>query len=104
MKFELQNLNNKAYLLTGGTFGIRKEIVDFLIEFGSKILINARNISTVNEITHKLGNEQILNVASDCAEAETTDKMVSSAISHWGKIDGVIANAGIVFYESLETI
>ena len=103
MKFELQNVKNKVYLLTGGTSGIGKETVNLLVELGAKIVVNARNISTANEITYEFGNEQVLNVAGDCANPETTDKMVSSAISHWGKIDGAIANAGIGFFGSVES-
>ena len=103
MKFELQNLNNKVFLLTGGTSGIGKEVVKLLIELGSKIVVNARNISIVDEIITKSSTDQILKVAGDCANPETTDKMVSSAIARWNKIDGVIANAGVGFFGSVET-
>jgi NADP-dependent 3-hydroxy acid dehydrogenase YdfG len=103
MKFELQNLDNKVFLLTGGTSGIGRETVKLLMELGSKIVINARNISLINEIAGQFGTDQILKVAGDCAIPDTTDKMVNSAILKWGKIDGVIANAGVGFFGSVES-
>jgi len=103
MKFELQNLNSKVFLLTGGTSGIGKETVKLLIELGSKIVINARDISTVSEIADEFGADQVLKVAGDCASPETTDEMASSAILRWGKIDGIIANAGVGFFGSVES-
>lgn len=103
MKFELQNLDDKVFLLTGGTSGIGRETVNLLKEFGSNIVVNARSISTIDEIAGEFGNDQILKIAGDCAIPDTTDKMVNGAILKWGKIDGVIANAGVGFFGSVES-
>jgi len=103
MKFELQNLNNKVFLLTGGTSGIGNETVKLLKDSGARVIINARHPSIIDGVEKELNSDQVLSVIGDCAKPETTEEMANIAIDTWGKIDGIIANAGVGFFGSVES-
>jgi short-subunit dehydrogenase len=103
MKFELQNIENKVFLLTGGTSGIGKATLKLLADMKCKIVVNARKNPIGFDMEFMNFNSQIIKIFGDCADPKITNEMATIAFSTWGRIDGIIANAGVGFFGSVES-
>lgn len=93
----------KVVYITGGTKGIGKGIAQALLEQGYKVAISGRNIDTVNEAIAELGyTDNILAIQSDVRKYEDEEKAVELIVQKFGKLDIVIANAGVGIFSSVE--
>lgn len=93
----------KVVYITGGTKGIGKGIAQALLEQGYKVAISGRNIDTVNEAITELGyTDNILAIQSDVRKYEDEERAVEQIIQKFGKLDIVIANAGVGIFSSIE--
>ncbi|WP_158211599.1 SDR family NAD(P)-dependent oxidoreductase [Alkalihalobacterium alkalinitrilicum] len=87
----------KVAIVIGGTRGIGKEAVFSLAKSGAKIILTGRSKSNA-EIVVKEAKEMGLDVCSsifDVANIEETKSAIDKVVEEHGKIDILIANAGI---------
>lgn len=91
----MQNIENKVAYITGGTKGIGLGIAKSLIDNGIKVAISGRNINDVNKAKELLGSANVLAIQSDVRNFEDEVNAVNQIISTFGKLDIVIANAGL---------
>ncbi|UUV21587.1 SDR family oxidoreductase [Paenimyroides aestuarii] len=91
----MQNIEHKVAYITGGTKGIGFGIAKALLQNGVKVAISGRNIDDVNKAKEQLGTENVLAVQSDVRNFEDEKKAVKEIIATYGKLDVVIANAGL---------
>jgi NAD(P)-dependent dehydrogenase (short-subunit alcohol dehydrogenase family) len=100
-------LEGKVAIVTGAGRGIGREIALYLAQEGAKVIVNdlgggpdgAGEIQkvaddTVEEIK-SLGGEAIANYDS-ITEYANAEKMVNQALEHFGRLDAVVNNAGIL--------
>lgn len=98
------NLEGKHILVTGGTGGIGSAIVEQLIEEKARITIHYHsNTLKADEFKEKYDSNSILLVQADLRKEEDIDDLFLLAIEHFGRIDGLVANAGIWSSESTLT-
>ncbi len=90
-------LKGKHILVTGASGGIGKAIVEALYEEDSKITLHVfKNIEVAKDLVLKLGDEERLHVIqADLRKEEDVSNMFRSANKRYGRIDGLVANAGI---------
>ena len=105
----MQNLQGKAALITGGTKGIGYGIAKALLEQGVNVAITSRSQEAANETAKKLngqGNDSAhaIGLEADVRSYESQQKAVTAAKSEFGKIDVVIANAGLGHFGSIEEL
>lgn len=91
----MQNIENKVAYITGGTKGIGFGIAKALLQNGVKVAISGRDIDAVEKATKELGNQNMLALQSDVRNFEDEKKAVEKIIATYGKLDIVIANAGL---------
>lgn len=91
----MQNIEGKVAYITGGTKGIGLGIAKALVENGLKVAISGRNIDDVEKARHNLGNQNVLAIQSDVRHFEDEQNAVEQIISTFGRLDIVIANAGL---------
>ena len=91
----MQNIEGKVAYITGGTKGIGLGIAKALVENGVKVAISGRNIDDVEKARHYLGKENVLAIQSDVRFFEDEQNAVEQIISTFGRLDIVIANAGL---------
>jgi 2-dehydro-3-deoxy-D-gluconate 5-dehydrogenase len=98
----LFDLTGKVALVTGGNGGIGKGIARGLAGAGAGIAIGARNTakteSTVAELRNDFGVEA-LGMTVDMRKPSEVESMVSRVADHFGRLDIVVANAGIGFHK-----
>jgi len=98
------NLTEKHILLTGGTGGIGKAIIDQLVEEEARVTIHYNtNIVSATEIQNKYDSSNVFLVQGDLRKEEDIENLFFLANDHFGRIDNLIANAGIWSSESTLT-
>jgi short-subunit dehydrogenase len=94
-KFELRN---KVVIVTGGSRGLGLVLARQLALKGAKLAICARTIHQLEEARaelQSLGGE-VISLPVDLTDHDEVRKMVSDVREHFGRIDVLINNAGII--------
>ena len=87
-------LKDKVIIVTGGAKGIGESIVKALASEGAIPIILSRNENDNNKLLKEIGVGK--QVAVELGDPEACVNAVKSAIHFYGRIDGVVNNAGIV--------
>lgn len=93
----MSKLKDKVAVITGGTKGIGLGIAAEFVKEGVKVVIGGRNPETGKEgvaTLTSLGGKAHF-VACDVGNLESLDNIIKESVSHFGKIDIYVANAGI---------
>ncbi|WP_209401370.1 SDR family oxidoreductase [Pseudozobellia sp. WGM2] len=92
----MKELKDKVAYITGGSKGIGYAVAEKLLASGMKVAISGRTLQTVRKAADQLGDEnQVIGVASDVSKLRDEEEAVKKIIDKWGKIDLVLANAGL---------
>src|SRR5690554_5200772 len=91
----MDTMKNKVAYITGGSKGIGLGIAHTLLEAGMKVAISGRNTEAIEQAKKDLGNQNVIALTSDVRNFEDEQKAVNAVIKEFGKIDVVIANAGL---------
>ena len=89
------SLANKVAYITGGTKGIGFGIAQSLVKAGVKVAISGRNVADAEKLKAALGSEEVLVIASDVRNFADEQQAVAQIVDKFGKLDVVIANAGL---------
>lgn len=93
-----KSLENKVALVSGGSRGIGKAIVEILAENGATVIINySGSKQKAEELAASLEAKgcQAEAVGCDVSDFEETEKMVKYVCDKYGKVDILVNNAGI---------
>ncbi len=85
--------NNKVVVITGGNSGIGQSIAEEFNNEGAKISVFARNKEKLDQVQKTLTNA--ISVAGDVCKITDLDRMFKTTSDTFGKVDILIANAGI---------
>jgi 3-oxoacyl-[acyl-carrier protein] reductase len=101
----MKTLNEKVILVTGASRGIGAAIANKLATSGAKVIVNYAGgkeaaDKTVSEIIANGGDAIALQ--ADVSKAEEVKNLFDSAIAHYGKIDVLVNNAGIMITKLLK--
>ncbi|WP_281233295.1 SDR family oxidoreductase [Flavobacterium gelatinilyticum] len=91
----MQNIENKVAYITGASKGIGFGIAEALVKNGVKAAISGRDTEALKQAQQALGNQNVLVLQSDVRNFDDEFKAVEKIVSEFGKLDIVIANAGI---------
>lgn len=101
------NLQDMVALVTGGSRGIGRAVVELLVTTGAKVVVNYVNDkeaaeSLVNSATAR-GGEGV-SVKADVSKAADAEKLVQATLEHFGRLDILVCCAGIWEGELLEDL
>jgi len=93
----------KVALITGGTKGIGLGIAKSLIADGIRVAITGRTQATAQEVAAALTGEpdMAIGIGCDVRDLQSQEECVSAVLEKWGRIDYVIANAGVGHFSSI---
>ncbi len=103
----MQSLENKIALITGGSKGIGLGVADALLKQNMRVAITARSQKSVDEgVAHlkKLGKGDVMGLVADVRDGKAQQKVVEQVVAKWGGVDVLVANAGIGYFGSIETM
>ena len=93
-------LNNRVALITGGSRGIGRATALLFAKEGAKVALVARRkegVETVKQEIEQAGGQAIA-VAADVSAPADTQRMVAESVAAFGKVDILVAAAGIFTY------
>jgi short-subunit dehydrogenase len=99
----------KVVIVTGGTDGIGKALVNLLMSQGAKVITCGRDYDKLYQLQTVYAGKTLLALSADVSKESDCKKLVEQAVSVFGTVDILINNAGIsmraLFTETeLETI
>jgi len=93
----MQRLANKVAIVTGSSSGIGKAIAMRFGSEGAKVVVAARRIGlcerTVDQITQAGGEAWA--VQTDVADERQVDQLIEQTVTHYGRLDVLVNNAGV---------
>ena len=90
-------LSGKAFVITGGSEGLGHACARELLREGAMVTISSRSESKVADAVDQLNGDwpgAVDGIAADNGEPTSADRVVASALSRWGKLDGLVISVG----------
>ena len=88
----------RTALITGGSKGIGYGVAETLVKAGIRVAITSRSQQSADEAAVSLNHIQdgyAIGIESDVRNLESQQQAVSIILAKWGRLDYVIANAGV---------
>lgn len=95
---ETRSLDGQVVLVTGATSGIGAACVRALAAEGARVAFGGRRGDRLEKLADELGRNRVLPVRMDVRSPADARRFVAAAISEFGRVDGLVANAGIGAY------
>lgn len=86
-------LNDRAYVVTGGSRGLGLAVAEQLLAEGARVVLSGRDKDRVTSAAAALG-ESAVGVAADNADPATPDRLIAAARERFGRFDGVLISVG----------
>jgi ribitol 2-dehydrogenase len=90
----MESLAGKVVIITGASTGIGAAAARALVKVGSKVVLAARSADKLDGLANELG-DAALSLPADVTREEDVKRMTQQTVEHFGKIDVLLANAGI---------
>jgi NADP-dependent 3-hydroxy acid dehydrogenase YdfG len=96
----------KVVYITGGSKGIGQGIAQFLVQKDYRVAISGRQLSAVEQAAASMQGSQsrILCLQSDVRNPGNEKEAVTKIIDKWGRLDVLIANAGVGVFAPIEEL
>jgi 3-oxoacyl-[acyl-carrier protein] reductase len=93
-----RSLDGTVVAITGASAGIGAATVYGLVEAGARVAVSARREDRLAKIVSELGDDNVVPVVGDVRDPKLNDALVKAAVDKWGRLDTMVANAGIGAY------
>jgi NAD(P)-dependent dehydrogenase (short-subunit alcohol dehydrogenase family) len=90
------HLNGKVVLITGGTDGLGAALANRLVEEGARVAVcgrDSRRLAATEQRLRDAGGDAVA-VQADVTRPADLERFVDAAIDRWGRLDGLVNNAG----------
>ncbi len=91
-------LKNKIVFISGASSGIGKACAELFAQAGAKLILGARSVEKLQEITNELKVQyqtEILALKLDVQDKDAVDEVINGLPLAWQKIDILVNNAGL---------
>jgi serine 3-dehydrogenase len=99
----MSQIEGKVAVVTGASSGIGAAIVRALSEAGANVVITARRRGRLEELAASLPRSPVI-LDADISAPDTPGRLLSLARQHFGRVDVLVNNAGILAVGTIDTI
>ncbi len=94
----LNRLGGKSAVVTGAAKGIGRATAELFAREGARLVINDVEEADLKGLEGRLGGEgaEVVAVVGDVAAVEDARRMVGAAVESFGRLDVLVANAGVI--------
>nr|WP_299245915.1 3-hydroxybutyrate dehydrogenase [uncultured Halomonas sp.] len=99
------SMKDKVCIVTGGASGIGYGIATRYVQDGAKVAIADLDLEAAKqtaETLNKMGPGAALGVAMDVTSEEQVNDGVQQVVDEWGRVDVLVANAGVQIVHKIE--
>ena len=96
-----RSLQDTVVVVTGAGGGIGGATARLALEAGANVVVGDLREEAVLPLQQEWGTERVAVVVGDVREEATGDALVTAGVTAFGRVDSVVANAGIGFYGGL---
>jgi 3-oxoacyl-[acyl-carrier protein] reductase len=93
-----RSIEGTVVAITGASAGIGAASARALVDAGAKVVLGARRAERLDALVAELGADNAAAVVGDVREAAHSDALVRTAVERFGRLDTMVANAGIGAY------
>jgi NADP-dependent 3-hydroxy acid dehydrogenase YdfG len=93
-----RSIEGTVAVITGASAGIGAATARSLVDGGARVALGARRDDRLAGLVGELGADKAVAVAGDVRDPQYNDSLVAAAVDRWGRLDTVVANAGIGAY------
>ncbi|CAJ1497356.1 SDR family oxidoreductase [[Mycobacterium] kokjensenii] len=97
----MPSIHSQVVFITGGAHGIGAEVARRLHAQGAKLVLTDLDKAQLEKFADELGGDRVLTVAADVRDLDAMQAAADAAVERFGRIDTVVANAGIASYGSV---
>lgn len=97
-------LQDQVVLITGGARGIGLETAKALATRGARLVLTDLDSPALDEAVEGIGADRCVGVVADVCDLAAMEGAVAAAVERFGRLDVVLANAGIASYGSVMAI
>jgi short-subunit dehydrogenase len=91
----MANFSNKVVVITGGSDGIGKALVQQFLTLGAKVATCGRNADKLAQLAQELNNPCLFTMQVDVVNQQQDEAFIQAVLEKWGGVDILINNAGI---------
>jgi 3-oxoacyl-[acyl-carrier protein] reductase len=92
-----ESLRDSVAVITGASAGIGRATARELLDAGARVVLGARRKERLDEIADE-DRERVASVEMDVRSPDDCRRLVETALERFGRVDCLIANAGIGMY------
>ncbi|MEO5977481.1 MAG: SDR family oxidoreductase [Chryseolinea sp.] len=103
----MESIDGKVVLITGGTRGIGYGVAEALVRLNAKVAITGRSQSDADAVAaslNVLGKGEAIGISADVRSAVHQQNAMAVILQKWGKLDVLVANAGVGHFASIEEL
>ncbi len=91
-------LQDKVVMITGASRGLGRALALAFSREGANLVITSRNEEALKSVTEEAegAGAEVLAIAVDVSESEDVERLVTSVVERFGRIDVLVNNAGLL--------
>lgn len=93
-----RDLDGTVIAITGAAGGIGSAIAALALDAGARVVVSDLKGASLESLQLEWGSDRVAIVEGDITLEDTSAAIVETAVSAFGRLDSVVANAGIGFY------
>lgn len=88
------NETQKTWIITGGSSGLGRALVEVALEAGENVVATARRLERFDGLRERFP-ERLLPLAHDVRDTDAASEVIDRAIRRFGRVDVLVNNAGV---------
>jgi NAD(P)-dependent dehydrogenase (short-subunit alcohol dehydrogenase family) len=96
-----RSLTDTVIVITGAGGGIGGATARLAVGAGARVVVGDLTEDAVRPLRDELGADRVAVAAGDVREEATAEALVAAGVAAYGRVDSVVANAGVGFYGGL---